>query len=144
MFYFVSKIVWFFLTPSNALVTLTLAGLWLMRKKRAVLGGRLAASGAVGLLVAGLSPLANAIIWPLEERFSAFDDSDYTYKVDGIIVLGGTLDSEVTLARDQLALNETGERIIALGTLARRYPEARVIYSGGASIRHASRMNANR
>ena len=131
MFYFASKIVWFFLTPSNSLVTLILVGLWLMRRQRAVLGARLAAIGAVGLFVAGLSPLGNALILPLEERFPAYRDDGLP--VAGFIVLGGTFDTEATNARGQMALNETGERLIALGDLARRYPRARIIYSGGGS-----------
>jgi uncharacterized SAM-binding protein YcdF (DUF218 family) len=131
MFYFVSKIVWFFLTPSNALVTLVLLGLWLMRTKRAVLGGRLAAGGAIGLLVAGLSPFGNALILPLEERFPVYRDDGVP--VAGVIVLGGTYDTEVTNVRGQMALNETGERIVAIGDLARRYPAARIIYAGGGS-----------
>src|SRR5262245_18466550 len=32
-----------------------------------------------------------------------------------------------------MALNETGERLVALGDCARRYPYARIIYSGGGS-----------
>jgi uncharacterized SAM-binding protein YcdF (DUF218 family) len=131
MFYFVSKIVWFFLTPSNALVTLALVGLLLMRTKRPVLGGRLAAAGTIGLLVAGLSPLGNALILPLEERFPAYRDDGVP--VTGIIVLGGTYDTEATNMRGQMALNETGERLIALGELARRYPQAKLIYAGGGS-----------
>lgn len=131
MFYFISKIVWFFLTPSNALVTLVLVGLFLMRGKRAVLGGRLAAAGGVGLLVAGLSPLGNALILPLEDRFPTYRDDGVP--VAGFIVLGGTYDTEVTNERGQMALNETGERIVALGDLARRFPAARIIYAGGGS-----------
>ncbi|NOT40363.1 MAG: YdcF family protein [Alphaproteobacteria bacterium] len=131
MFYFISKIVWFFVTPSNALVTVTLLGLLLMRTKRDVLGGRLAAVGAVGLLVAGISPLGNALVLPLEERFAAHHDEGVP--VAGFIVLGGTYDTEVTNERGQMALNETGERIVALGDLARRYPAARIIYAGGGS-----------
>lgn len=131
MFYFVSKIVWFFLTPSNALVTLVLLGLFLMRTKRAALGGRLAAVGGVGLLVAGISPLGNALILPLEERFPTYSDTGEP--IAGFVVLGGTYDTEVTNERGQLALNETGERIVALGDLARRFPAARIIYAGGGS-----------
>lgn len=32
-----------------------------------------------------------------------------------------------------MALNETGERLVALGDLARRYPNARLVYAGGGS-----------
>jgi uncharacterized SAM-binding protein YcdF (DUF218 family) len=68
---------------------------------------------------------------PLEERFPAFVDD--SAPIDGIVVLGGTFDTAPTLAHKQMALNETGERIVALGDLARRYPSARVVYAGGGS-----------
>lgn len=131
MFYFISKIVWFFLTPSNALVTAALVGLLLMRTKRARLGQRMVVTASVLLLVAGLSPLGHALMLPLEERFPAFRDDGAP--VAGIIVLGGSYDTEATNVHGQMALNETGERLIALGALARRYPEAKIVYSGGGS-----------
>lgn len=131
MFYYVAKIVWFFLTPSNALVSLALAGVVLMRTKRARLGLRLVIGSAVLLFVAGLSPLANLLILPLEERFPAFVDDGTP--VAGIVVIGGTYDTEATNVHGQMALNETGERLIALGELARRYPDAKLIYAGGGS-----------
>lgn len=131
MFYYAAKIVWFFLTPSNALVTMALVGLLLMRTKRARLGQRLAISSVVLLFVAGLSPLGHALLLPLEERFPAYRDDGTP--VAGIVVLGGTYDTEATNVHGQMALNETGERLIALGELARRYPDAKLIYSGGGS-----------
>jgi uncharacterized SAM-binding protein YcdF (DUF218 family) len=131
MFYYVSKIVWFFLTPSNALVTLVIVGLVLMWMGRSVLGWRVSAFAAGGMLVAGLSPLGNALMLPLEARFPAFVDDGTP--VAGVVVIGGTYDTEATNVHGQMALNETGERLVALGDLARRYPNARVIYAGGGS-----------
>lgn len=131
MFYYVAKIVWFFLTPSNALVSLALVGLFLMQTRRARLGQRMVFAAAVLLLVAGLSPFANLLILPLEARFAAFVDDGTP--VAGIVVIGGTYDTEATNAHGQMALNETGERLIALGELARRYPDAKLIYAGGGS-----------
>lgn len=66
MFYYVAKVVWFFATPSNALVTLALVGLLLTLTSRAKVGARLAFAAIVMLLVAGLSPLGNALLLPLE------------------------------------------------------------------------------
>ncbi|MBI1211400.1 MAG: YdcF family protein [Alphaproteobacteria bacterium] len=131
MFYFVSKIVWFFLTPSNALIVLAIAGLVVMRTRLAPVGWWMTTGAVAALLIAGLSPLAYWIILPLEERFPAFVDDGRT--VDGIVVIGGTFDTEPTLLHRQMAMNEAGERIVALGDLARRYPNARIVYSGGGS-----------
>lgn len=131
MFYYVAKIAWFFLTPSNALVSLALVGLVLMRTNRARLGQRMVLVSSVLLIVAGLSPLANVLILPLEARFPAFVDDGTP--IAGIVVIGGTYDTEATNVHGQMALNETGERLIALGELARRYPQATLIYAGGGS-----------
>lgn len=131
MFYYVAKIVWFFATPSNALVLLALTGFLLLRTKREAWGRRALFAAIVGLLVAGLSPLGNLLILPLEERFPAFVDDGRP--VAGVVVIGGTFDTEATNVHGQMALNETGERLIALGDLARRYPNAKIVYSGGGS-----------
>jgi uncharacterized SAM-binding protein YcdF (DUF218 family) len=131
VFYYASKIVWFFLTPSNALVVLALVGLLLLRTRFRRAGVRTIAISAGILLVAGLSPLGNALILPLEERFPTFVDDGGP--VAGIVVIGGTFDTEATNVHGQMALNETGERLIALAALARRYPKAKILYAGGGS-----------
>jgi uncharacterized SAM-binding protein YcdF (DUF218 family) len=131
VFYYVSKIVWFFLTPSNALVTVAMVGLALTWTRYAITGRRMTAFGLGGLVVAGLLPLGNVLMLPLEERFPAFVDDGAP--VAGIVILGGTFDTEATNVHGQMALNETGERLVALGELARRYPTAKIIYSGGGS-----------
>lgn len=51
--------------------------------------------------------------------------------VDGIIVLGGAVNLPVTKAHNQTAIGVGAERITAMIALARRYPEARIVYTGG-------------
>jgi uncharacterized SAM-binding protein YcdF (DUF218 family) len=129
MFYFASKVLWFLATPSNLLPTLGLAGVLLMLTRLRRTGLALALVGTLGVLAAGLSPLASWVILPLEERFAPFRDDGRP--VDGVVVLGGAIEAEETLARGQLSVNEAGERAIALGDLARRYPDAKILFSGG-------------
>ena len=132
MFYVASKVLGFFATPSNALPILILAGLLLMgwhRGRR--FGYWIAVAGVLLLTAAGLSPLANWVILPLEERFPVFQDDGQP--VTGIIVLGGAAQGSESFAHRQLAVNEAGERVIALGDLARRYPAARLVFSGGGA-----------
>jgi len=130
LFYVLSKVFWFFATPSNLLCVLALAGVGLTRIKRLRgFGAGFAGLGALGLLVAGLSPLANWVVLPLEERFPAFRDDGQA--VDGVVVLGGAVQAEESFGRNQLTVNEAGERVIALADLARRYPSARLVFSGG-------------
>ena len=50
----------------------------------------------------------------------------------GIICLGGALDTVVSPARGEVALNEAAERMTAIAELARRYPHARIVFTGGS------------
>ena len=47
-------------------------------------------------------------------------------------MLGGALSPDVSHARNTVALNEAAERLTAVAELARRYPDARIIFSGGS------------
>lgn len=130
MFFYVAKISWFLAQPSNALIILLVLGcvFALLRWRRPA---RLAlAVSVLGLLVAGFSPLSNALLQPLEDRFPIPDPMPE--HVDGIIMLGGGLETIVTTTRGIPALNEAGDRLTTFAELARRYPDARLVLSGGS------------
>ena len=46
-------------------------------------------------------------------------------------MLGGAVTPDIAAARNDVALNEAAERMTAAVELARRYPNARIIFSGG-------------
>ena len=52
---------------------------------------------------------------------------------DGIVVLGGPIDADLSAARGVAVVSAAGDRIIASAVLAHRYPGARVVYSGGSA-----------
>jgi uncharacterized SAM-binding protein YcdF (DUF218 family) len=130
MFFILAKILGFFAVPSNILVSLGLAGILLMATRFARAGRRLAVSSVILIALFGLSPLGNAIILPLEERFPPWDVSRGA--PTGIVVLGGALDTVVSPARGEVALNEAAERMTAVAELARRFPDARIVFTGGS------------
>ena len=125
----VAKILGFFVLPSNLLIILGLVGLALTPTRWSRAGVRLMATSIVLIAVVGLSPLGNALILPLEERFPAWDATRGA--PDGIVVLGGAIDEVISLARGDFELNEAAERMTAAVDLARRYPAARIVFSGG-------------
>ncbi|WP_134495799.1 YdcF family protein [Microvirga pakistanensis] len=130
MFYFVSKIVWFFATPSNLLLSVIVLGLVLALVRRLrTFGIGLALATAVATIALGLSPVATALMVPLEERFPAYSD-DGT-KVDGIVLLGGAVDATDSLSRGRISANESAERVLDTIALAHRHPQARILISGG-------------
>lgn len=129
MFFYASKLLWAIAAPSTFLTLLAFTGVVLALRFRA-LGLTLAGIGVVGLLVGGLSPLARMMLSPIENRFPTFTDDGG--RIDGVVVLGGSELPAITEARGQPAFQESGERMMALADLSRRYPQARIVFSGGS------------
>lgn len=129
MFFLLSKILGFFAIPSNLVVTLGVLGVVLLLTRFARAGRALAVASLVALALIGFSPLGNDLIIPLEQRFPPWDPS--RGPPDGMVLLGGAISPDVSAARGEVALDEAAERITAAVELARRYPDARIVYSGG-------------
>lgn len=132
MFFYVAKIGGFLLQPSNFLLGLVLVGLLVSGGKAwRRTGRRLIWLGAIGLAVCGFSPAANWLIQPLEDRFSKPETLD---GFDGIIVLGGAVDTIVTGGRGDTALTMSAERITITARLAAQLPDALIVHTGGQGI----------
>jgi uncharacterized SAM-binding protein YcdF (DUF218 family) len=131
MFFTFSKLLGFFALPSNTLVAIGVVGLVLLCTRFTRLASWLIVSSLVLLAIAGLSPLGNALILPLEQRFPPWDASRGA--PDGIVLLGGMIAPDISLARGTVSLNDAAERITATAELARRYPAARIVMTGGSS-----------
>ena len=128
MFFYLSKIFWFFIQPLNLTIFLLLAGLL-----AAMIGRRrLAATGSVlAFLILALSAwtsLGAMMLNPLEERFAR---PPLPERVDGIVVLGGGFEGAINLVRGGYELNSGGDRMVETAILARRFPTAKVVVSGG-------------
>jgi uncharacterized SAM-binding protein YcdF (DUF218 family) len=129
MFFVLSKALGFFVIPSNVVVSIGFLGLLLLPSRFAGVGRSLALASLVVLAVLGFSPIGNALLIPLENRFAPWDAAHGT--PDGIIVLGGAIDGWA--ANGEVALNEAAERLTVVPELARRYPNARILFSGGSA-----------
>lgn len=132
MAFLFSKLFWLVLNPANLLgllvVVATLA---------ALLGWRRMSTGILVLLVLfcgalTLTPLPDAALSALENRFPRPDLTKFQ-KVDGIIILGGGVDTQRSRIFDTLSLTDAAERLLALVELERRYPEAKFVVSGGSA-----------
>lgn len=142
MFFYLAKAVWFVLQPSTFIALLIGYGAILIWTGWARWGRRFVSAGALLLLVAGLSPLGNALILPLEDRFPRAD-LDRPPPPAGLIILGGAENRLVGSARKAPTVNEAGERLLEGAILAHRFPEAKVAFSGGdAGILYKSNSEA--
>ena len=129
MFFFLSKTLGTMLLPINFLIGVGLLGAVLLATRRAVLGRRLLATSALLLALCGFLPLGKLLILPLEQRFPPWDASRGA--PDGIVVLGGAIDPDLSAAHGQAVFTRSADRIVATAILARQYPKARIVFSGG-------------
>ena len=81
------------------------------------------------LLILGFLPVGQNMLVALESRNPA--PIELPKKIDGIIVLGGSIDLKKSIAHHQVQLNENAPRITEMLVLAKRYPRAKVIFTGG-------------
>ena len=129
MSFIISKLVWALLAPGTLLFLIAVASLALQRRSPAASRLLLAAVVLViGSLV--LSPVGAWLLRPLESRFGI--PSLQTTPVTGIIVLGGALDAAASMRTGTPVLNDSAERLTAFATLARRFPSARLVFTGGS------------
>ena len=125
MFFYVSKIVWFFASPTNFLVVLTVLAALLLFTRWKRLGRAAAVLAALGLLAIGFGPVGKLVVRPLEDRFPQATAAGR--QVDGIVVLGGA----IGFGRGQVAFNEATARMTAGIEIAKRHPGARLVFTGG-------------
>jgi len=71
------------------------------------------------------------MLYPLESRFQ--QNPDLPEQVDGIIVLGGSIIPDRSLEWQQLETNQYHERLSSFIQLAKLYPDARLVFSGGSA-----------
>ncbi|MFZ0607597.1 MAG: YdcF family protein [Xanthobacteraceae bacterium] len=129
MFFVLSETLGFFAFPSNLLMAIGLLGLILLCTRFRRLASWLVVTSLVLIALVGYSPLGNILILPLEQRFPPWNPAQGP--PDGIVVLGGAIEPDISIARGAVALDDSAERITATVELARRYPNARIIFSGG-------------
>jgi len=123
------KLAWILLKPSNLLPLILVLGLVLRLFRRRRTGRALIAFSLAAFLAAAVLPLGAWLISPLENRFPP---PELPARVDGIVVLGGAIEPGLSGDRKAIALNGNAERLVAFAALARRYPEAKLVFAGGS------------
>ena len=131
MFFFLSKTLGTMLLPMNFLIGIGVLGAILLLTRRAAFGRRLLGASVLFLALCGFSPIGKWLLLPLEQRFPPWDASHGA--PDGIVVLGGAIDPDLSAAHGQAVFTHSADRIVATAVLARQYPKARIVFSGGSA-----------
>jgi uncharacterized SAM-binding protein YcdF (DUF218 family) len=127
--YYLSKAFWLLVQPGNLLALLIVLGALLLFTRWRRLGRGIVVVAGLLLAIAAILPVGEWLLAPLENRFPAL--TQMPEHVDGIIMLGGAVSTLLTAERRQPTVNDNAERFLAFADLARRYPEAKLVFSGG-------------
>src|SRR5258706_6465420 len=119
------------LLPTNLLIGVGIAGAIMLATRFASLGRKLLVVSVALLAICGFSPLGNWLLYPLESRFPSWDA--VRGAPDGIVVLGGSIDPDLSIAHGGPVVRAAADRLIAAAALALQYPNARIIFSGGSA-----------
>lgn len=127
--FLLSKVLWGVLRPNTFALLLAAFGLAMAWRGRRWARWPLAA-GLGWYLFVMVTPIAQWLTLPLEDRFPR--PASAPAQVAGVIVLGGAVDQALTEARGIPAINGAAERMTEMLALARRYPAARLVFTGGS------------
>ena len=123
MLFALSKIGWLFAEPSRVLLIAALAAAVAGRRGRAVL---FAALGLVAFFA--IVPVGGLALARLEATFAPMPAPA---SVDGILVIGGSIDSKLFSRWPASGLNPAVARLYEAARLAKAYPNARLLDIGG-------------
>ncbi len=133
MFFLVSKSLGALADPATLLGIAVLGNALATIAERRKLAAALLAFSAVLIVAFGVLPGATWLALPLEGRFPA--GPRLPAQVAGVVVLGGTERVEQTAAWGQPILSDPAP-IMTLLALGRKYPDARLVFTGGIRARH--------
>ena len=130
MFFVLSKTLSFFLDPANVLFLALASGVGLLwtRYKRLARWWLTATVLLTGFLT--VVPMGRFLMNILENRFEPA--RALPNDVEGVIVLGGVIDQFLSRNRGVVTVNGAVERLTAFADLAERYPDAKLVFTGGS------------
>jgi uncharacterized SAM-binding protein YcdF (DUF218 family) len=123
-----NDLIWFLLQPSSLIFWLLVLGFVFLLLRWNALGRGLIGLTLVLATLPALFPIMEMLAKPLEDHFGQPNPLPNT--IDGILVLGGSVDWPISQSRGIMNLNKAGERMFAVSTLAEHYPTAKLVFTG--------------
>jgi uncharacterized SAM-binding protein YcdF (DUF218 family) len=130
VFFYISKLAAFFLAPLNSLAVLLLIALGCLLRGRVRAAKWLLGSTVAIVVVVTAFPVPQIAADSLERSFRP--PADLPDKIDGILLLGGGQDLDLSHAHGRPSLNDDAETLTEFAALARRFPAAKLLFSGGS------------
>ncbi len=129
MSFVVPRLIWLAFNPMTILLVLICVALLLQLTIWRRAGRRLLVFCATIIVILSVLPIGSLMLAALEGQYPPM--RRFPQRVDGIIVLGGATQPLIAIVRNQTSVNDNADRLLEFAALARRYPEARLVFSGG-------------
>lgn len=134
LFFYISKILWLIIAPDNLYLLLLTTGILLLFSRFKRLAQKILLSLMLITWIIAVFPVGGWLFYPLETRFPT--PPELPEHIDGIIVLGGSINPSLSQYWQQLETYSNHERLSQFILLAKQYPTARLVFTGGnASMR---------
>jgi uncharacterized SAM-binding protein YcdF (DUF218 family) len=130
VFFLASKVILALISPDSLIVILGVSAWIAAILKWQRVSRSLLASCALLLVLIGFFPVGEWLIAPLENRFTT--NAALPSEVDGIIVLGGAILPRLSNTWQQPEVNGGADRLMNFLYLARLYPNAQLVFTGGS------------
>ena len=130
VFFLASKVIWALISPDSLIVILGVSAWIAAIVKWQRISRSLLASCALLLVLIGFFPVGEWLIAPLENRFTT--NAALPSELDGIIVLGGAISPRMSNIWQQPELDSAADRLTSFLYLARLYPNAQLVFTGGS------------
>jgi uncharacterized SAM-binding protein YcdF (DUF218 family) len=127
-FFPASKAFEFIATPSHILLWLVVGAAAALMLGRIHLARVLGIIAAAWFVLIGVAPLSSVLARPLEDRYPR---RPLPSQITGIVTLGGGLATSTLTTRGAPGTSPSLDRLVSTYELARRHPEARIVFSGG-------------
>lgn len=129
LFFYISKLIWLLVSPDSLLLILIITTLILLYIGKQQLAKILLTFTSSLLLLIAFIPIGEWLLYPLESRFQT--NPTLPKNIEGIIVLSGAEDTVRSSLWNQVELGGAAERDLMFISLARQYPKAKLIFTGG-------------
>ena len=129
LFFYISKLIWLLVSPDSLLLIIIIISLALLYIGKTKFVKKLLTLTSVLLFFIAFFPAGEWLLYPLESRFQT--NPSLPKKIDGIVILSGAEAPELSHMWDQVEIGAAAERDLAFLNLARQYPNAKLIFTGG-------------
>lgn len=89
------------------------------------------------IFLISILPIGNYFLYKIENYYK---NSKSPAHIDGIIVLSGSIQPNLSEEFNQVSLNELSERILYFAKYAKKYKNSKLVYSGGSSDLFSSKV----